>query len=116
MFSVCQEIKWAVNGIHLFFCFYIYPESSKFAFLEPAFKKDRAVGRLVSPLIPSGSRCLKFESLRYGANVGYLKVFMDVGHKRVTYVNWQGGQVINNWEKSSLNLPSDDNYQVCKVT
>ena len=37
---------------------------------------------------------------------------MDVGHKRVTYVNWQGGQVINDWEKSSLNLLSDDNYQV----
>ena len=101
--------KW---HIHLILCFCTYSEPSKYAYLEPNLKKKWAVGRLVSPLIPSGLRCLKFASLRFGANVDYLRVFMDVGYKKVTYVHWQGSQVDNDFKMSSLNLPSDDNYQV----
>ena len=92
--------------------FFAFDSGSPFAYLEPAFRKKQAVGRLYSPVIPAGERCFTFSYLRYGADIGYLKLDMEARHKRVNYIDWQGGDMVRKWAKTSIDLTSEDNYQV----
>ena len=76
-------------------------------------EKHNSVSRLVSPLIPAGERCLRFSSVFRGREFGYFKVLMDVGHKRVTYLNWRfTGPQIYHMMEHSVDLTTDDNFQV----
>ncbi|KAK3773781.1 hypothetical protein RRG08_010991 [Elysia crispata] len=91
---------------------WVITPGSPFAYLEPAFRKKQAVGRLYSPVIPAGERCFTFSYLRYGADIGYLKLDMEARHKRVNYIDWQGGDMVRKWAKTSIDLTSEDNYQL----
>ncbi|GFS11642.1 MAM and LDL-receptor class A domain-containing protein 1 [Elysia marginata] len=79
--------------------------------VDSATAKDGATARLHSPVIPAGDRCLRFSYRMYGADVDSLKVFMDLGHKRLPYVDWRGGDS-KNWVQTAINLKNDRNYKL----
>ncbi|GFR91901.1 MAM and LDL-receptor class A domain-containing protein 1 [Elysia marginata] len=90
----------------------IKSKGAPFAYLEPAFNKAKAVSKLWSPVIPAGERCLKFSSLKYGADFVYLKLLMKNGYKHIAYIDWRRGDALKEWKETTIDLTSDDNYQL----
>ena len=56
--------------------------------------------------------CLRYSYYLQGADVGHLKVLMDVGHKKIPYVYWRGGNEVLIWRQAAVDLRNDNNYQV----
>ncbi|GFN94179.1 MAM and LDL-receptor class a domain-containing protein 2-like [Plakobranchus ocellatus] len=83
-----------------------------FAYLEPPFKKAQSVGRMYSPLIPAGERCLTFSYFMRGADVGSFTVFLESGTKQLTYLNYTGQETGQGWIKRAIDVTSGENYQL----
>ena len=82
---------------------YIYIETSSWGVQD-----DKAY--LVSPQV-NGTRCLKFSYHMYGASMGSLIVYQNMGSQMMELFKKSGNQG-NQWKKAELQINNGNRYSV----
>ena len=82
---------------------YVYIETS-----SPRVQGEKAY--LVSPQV-SGTQCLKFSYHMYGANMGSLLVYQNMGNQMVELFKKSGDQG-DQWKKAEVQISNGNSYSV----
>jgi hypothetical protein len=82
---------------------YVYIETS-----SPRVQGEKAY--LVSPQV-SGTQCLKFSYHMYGANMGSLLIYQNMGNQMVELFKKSGDQG-DQWKKAEVQISNGNSYSV----
>jgi hypothetical protein len=82
---------------------YVYIETS-----SPRVQGEKAY--LVSPQV-SGTQCLKFSYHMYGANMGSLLIYQNMGNQLVELFKKSGDQG-DQWKKAEVQISNGNSYSV----